>query len=260
MTAYVMQDMTWPEVKTALKEARVAILPVGSQEQHGPHLACCVDIAGAEAFALRLAENVHPLALLAPSLNYGISLHHMPFPGTLTLRPETFIQVLMDVAESLRQQGIRRIFVVNGHGGNQSAIDIASVKMRVDLGVRMTYALWPLLGGMNVVKDPKATRRTGHACIYETSLMMHLRPDIVRENALAEGEMQPPIYGDVSTVGIGGFAYWNEYTRNGAFGGAPEATAEIGEKIVRLALERATEFVRQFACVDVGEPTSMLAE
>ncbi|MBI3524213.1 MAG: creatininase family protein [Betaproteobacteria bacterium] len=257
MTAYAMQDMTWPEVKEALETVKVAILPVGSQEQHGPHLACNVDIAGAEAFALMLAEKVHPLAMLAPPLNYGISYHHMLFPGSLTLRPETFIQVLIDVATSLRQQGIRRIFVVNGHGGNQSALDIASVKMRADLGMRMSYTLWPVLGEMSIVKDQNVKRHTGHACIYETSLMMHLRPDIVRDEALAEGEMQPPLYGDVSTTGIGGFAYWNEITRNGAFEGAPEATAEIGEKIVQLALERATSFVRQFAQIDVEKQSLM---
>lgn len=254
MSAYVMQDMTWPEVGDALKNARVAILPVGSQEQHGPHLACSVDIAGAEAFARMLAERVHPLALVAPSLSYGISLHHMPFPGTLTLRPETFIQMMMDIAESFRQHGIRRLFVLNGHGGNQHALDIASVKMRVDLGMRMSYSLWPLLGGTYTALSKAETRRVGHACLYETSLMLHLRPDIVRETALAEGDMQPPLYGDVPTGGIGGFAYWSEYTLNGAFEGAPHATAEIGEKIVRHALNHAAQFLRRFAEVDVDSP------
>jgi creatinine amidohydrolase len=246
-----MQEMTWPEIRDALEEAKLAILPVGSQEQHGPHLACSVDIAGAEAFALRLAQAVHPLAVLAPPLNFGISTHHMPFPGTITLQPETFEQVLMDVAASLHHHGVQRILVVNGHGGNQHVLDVVSVKMRRDLGIRMAYALWPVLGGGGGANEKLKGRRIGHACIIETSMMMHLRPDLVREDKLAEGELQPPIYGEVDTRGIGGFVYWNEYTRNGAFEGAPDATQEIGENVTRTALERMIPFVRKFAEVEV---------
>lgn len=255
MSTYVMQEMTWPEMRGAFEQARLAIVPVGSQEQHGPHLACSVDIAGAEAFARRLTEAVYPLAVMAPPLNFGISTHHMPFPGTITLQPETFEQVLMDVASSLRHHGIGRIFVVNGHGGNQNALDIVSVKMRRDLGIRMAYTLWPILGGGGGAAEQIKGRRIGHACILETSMMMHLRPDLVREEALAEGELEPPLYGDVNTGGIGGFVYWNEYTRNGAFQGAPDATAQIGENITERALERATAFVRKFAQLDVDGNT-----
>jgi creatinine amidohydrolase len=245
-----MQEMTWPEIRDALQEAKVAIVPVGSHEQHGPHLAMSVDIASADAFARRLAEEVHPLALLAPPLPYGVSVHHMPFAGTLTLQPETFESVLMDVARSFAEHGLRRLFVVNGHGGNQSALGVASVKMRRDLGVRMAYSLWPLIGGFAVAEHAKG-RRIGHACVFETSLMMHLRPDLVREDRLSEGEMQPPVYGDAPTGGIEGFLYWDEITRNGAFEGAPDARPEIGEKITKVALDQVSRFVRQFAEVEV---------
>jgi creatinine amidohydrolase len=252
-----MQQMTWPEVKDALKDARVGIVPVGSHEQHGPHLAMSTDIASAEAFAHRLAEAVQPIALLAPPLPYGISIHHMPFPGTLTLQPETFETVLMDVARSFREHGIHRIFVVNGHGGNQNALGVASVKMRRDLGVRMAYTLWPVIGGLAVAQHAKG-RKVGHACVFETSLMMHLRPDLVREDRLAEGELQPPVYGDAPTGGIDGFLYWDEVTTNGALAGAPDARPEIGEKMTEVALERVSTFVRRFASVgeDAPPPTS----
>ena len=168
MTAYAMEEMTWPEVRDALAEAQVAIVPVGSCEQHGPHLALSVDIAGAEAFARRVAEAVHPVALLAPPLKFGISIHHMPFPGTLTLQPETFETVLMEVAASLREHGVGRLFVVNGHGGNQNALGIASAKMRRDLGVRMAYTLWPLIGGPFALRR-LIRRKRGHCitCGYD---------------------------------------------------------------------------------------------
>lgn len=251
---YIMQQMTWPEVRDALQEVKLAVIPVGSHEQHGPHLAMSVDIAGAELFARKLAEKTHPLCLLTPPLNFGISIHHLPFPGTLTLQPETFEKVLLDVAASLHAHGIGRILVVNGHGGNQHVLNTASMKMRRDLGVRMVYTLWPTVGGAaftGKMRDLIKGKRVGHACVLETSMMMHLRPDLVRDKALTEGEMQPPIYGDAPTAGIDGFVYWNELTANGAFEGAPDATAEAGEIITAAALEKIAAFVMRFAEVEV---------
>jgi creatinine amidohydrolase len=244
-----MEEMTWPEVRDALEEVKVAILPVGSCEQHGPHLALSTDIAAAEVVARRLAEEVHPIGLLAPPLRLGISIHHMPFSGTITLQPDTFQKVLMDVAESLHEHGVRRLFVVNGHGGNQNALGVVSARMRRELGVRMAYTLWPIVGAAAGLGDVKG-RKVGHACVFETSLMMHLRPDLVREDALAEGELEPPLYGDVPTTGIDGFAFWNELSRNGALQGAPDATPELGEKITRASLDGLVAFVRRFAEID----------
>jgi creatinine amidohydrolase len=153
----------------------------------------------------------------------------------------------MEVADSLRQHGIRRLFVVNGHGGNQNALGLASARMRRDLGVRMAYTLWPIVGARAAAGAVQAGKRIGHACVVETSMMMHLRPDLVREDALAEGEIEPPIYGDAPMLGIEGFAYWNEYTANGALEGAPDATADLGEKIARASLDGLVPFVRRFA-------------
>ncbi|MDB4433406.1 creatininase family protein [bacterium] len=246
MTAYVLEEMTSPEVRDALTEVKLAIIPVGSCEQHGPHLALSTDIAAAEVFARRLAEQVHPLALLAPPLKFGLSEHHMPFPGTLTLQPDTFEAVLMEIADSLEQHGVRRLFVVNGHGGNQHALGVVSARMRCELGVRMAYTLWPIVGAAAGGEEVKG-RKVGHACVFETSLLMHLRPDLVREDALAQGELQPPIYGDAPTFGIDGFVYWNEITANGALEGAPDARPELGEKLTKASLEGTAAFVRRFA-------------
>jgi creatinine amidohydrolase/Fe(II)-dependent formamide hydrolase-like protein len=113
----------------------------------------------------------------------------------------------------------------------------------------MSYTLWPHLG-FSAVKEHMEGRRIGHACILETSMMMHLRPDIVRKDALVEGEMQKPIFGDINTSHIKSFAYYNEYSRNGAFEGAPDATAEIGEKLTRQALDKAADFIKKYAEID----------
>jgi creatinine amidohydrolase/Fe(II)-dependent formamide hydrolase-like protein len=100
-------------------------------------------------------------------------------------------------------------------------------------------------------------RKIGHACVIETSMMMYLRPSVVREHALADGDLLPPRYGDAEHKDIKDFAYYSELSRNGAFEGAPDATAEIGKKLTNLALERAANFVRRFADVEIppGIPT-----
>ena len=135
-----LYEMTWPEVKAALPGIKVAIIPTGSSEQHGPHGTFEVDTARAREFCLLLAERVYPQALVTPCIQIGISPHHMHFPGTLSLRAETYIEVLMDVARSLYQHGIRRFLFVNGHGGNKPALTLVMNRLRHELGVRSAVA------------------------------------------------------------------------------------------------------------------------
>lgn len=247
-----LANMTSPEFQAALETARVAIIPVGAHEQHGPHLGFSTDIAGADAFSRLLVQAVDPLAVLVPPIPFGVSPHHIHFPGTISLRPDTFIGVLMDVADSLRVHGIRRLFVVNGHGGNQSALGVASARLRTELGVRMHYAAWPYLG-LEAVAEHVHGRKVGHACILETSLMMHLVPEIVRPAKLAEGDLRPPAYAAAAHKEIQGFKYFEEVTGNGAFDGATEARAEIGEQMTAAALRQAVYFVREFAMAEIDQ-------
>ncbi|MDP2859742.1 MAG: creatininase family protein, partial [Bacillota bacterium] len=101
-------DMSWPEVKAALDRIKVALIPTGSCEQHGPNGTFEVDAAIANEFTKRLAERTYPLTLAVPPVHFGVSSHHMRFPGTITLKPETFMQVCTDIVESLYRHGIRR--------------------------------------------------------------------------------------------------------------------------------------------------------
>src|SRR5919106_89489 len=126
--------LTWPEAEAALEGAQVAVLPVGSCEQHGPHMTLDTDIAIADAFARRLTDDLGELALLCPPLGYGLSEHHLGFPGKLTLRPATFAGFLSDVVESLVHWDLRRVLVVNGHGGNVAAIRLAARTARREHG------------------------------------------------------------------------------------------------------------------------------
>src|SRR5438105_12609286 len=92
-----LADMTWPEAQAAFAAAEVVIVPTGSTEQHGPGMLLRTDATMADAVAHRVAERLFPRALIAPALPFGLSAHHMRFAGTVTLQPETFMAVLLDV-------------------------------------------------------------------------------------------------------------------------------------------------------------------
>ena len=112
----ILADLSWPEVRAIQDEVEMVLIPVGSNEQHGPNLSLSMDIKGATHFCNRVSELAYPRMLVAPSMPWGVSYHHMNFPGTITLSSATFIQTLVEVVDSLQQHGFTRFFIVNGHG------------------------------------------------------------------------------------------------------------------------------------------------
>ena len=112
----LLAEMSWEEVKEYLARDDRVILPLGSTEEHGRHLGLGTDSIEAEAIARGAGEATG--VIVAPTLNYGMALMQMAFPGTIALRPTTLIAVLDDVFRSLYRHGFRRVLIVNGHGGN----------------------------------------------------------------------------------------------------------------------------------------------
>src|SRR4029078_9098035 len=116
-----LAELHWPEVKKLDRETLVALVPVGSMEQHGPHLPFQVDVLVASRLAEDLEKKI-PEILLVPPICTGVSAHNMDFPGSITLRARVFIDVLHDICASLHHHGLRRIVLLNGHGGNRSSL------------------------------------------------------------------------------------------------------------------------------------------
>src|ERR687894_2073389 len=183
--------MTSPEAAEALAGAEVAILAVGATEQHGPNMSLETDTMVAYQLALHTAAALHPRAVVAPPLPYGVSYHHMSFPGTMTLSPETFQAVVLEVVDSLRQHGLERFFVVDGHAGNQGALDVLMTKLRFQMGVRAAYHFYFTIVD-DLMHQGAKTERWGHACEIESSMGLALQPDIVRSEALEAGELGQP--------------------------------------------------------------------
>lgn len=174
------EELTWPEAGDIAAGFHTAIVPVGAVEQHGPHLPLGVDAYICEAVALCVsALTAIPVI---PPVWYGVSASHGDFAGTISLRPETMIAMMEDVLESLYVRGIRQFVLLNGHIWNSSVLDVSAEKLRVrhsDARVRALgyVTMYP---GSEVDGHVRFGRALMHANYFETSVMLHLHPDLVR--------------------------------------------------------------------------------
>lgn len=244
--AFFLPEMTWPEAKEALAQAKVALVPVGSFEQHGPHGTFEVDTGRAYGFGKLLAARMYPRVVLSPAINLGVSYHHMSFPGTVTLRPETFIAVVYDLVWSLQQHGIGKFLILNGHGGNIPSLGVLIVKLREELGAKVAWTSFTSLA-QDLLQERVTSESSGHACEGEMSQAMVLAPHTVRREALTPGEFKGYPYRHLGKGFKLAYPYrFDEITANGALGDATSASEELGQEIVETALERAVEFLEDF--------------
>ncbi|MFI6698975.1 creatininase family protein [Streptomyces sp. NPDC050509] len=174
------EELTWEDAETTATELNAVIIPVGATEQHGPHLPLAVDTIICE----EVARGVSALTgvPVVPPLSFGVSASHGDFGGTVALRPETMIAVVEDVIDSLHASGIRQFILLNGHIWNNGALDVSAEKLRVrhrDSRVRALgyVTMYP---GPEVDGHVRYGRALMHANFFETSVMLHLRPELVR--------------------------------------------------------------------------------
>jgi len=174
------EEMTWYEARAAASALDAVIIPVGATEQHGPHLPLAVDTLLGNAVALAVSA-VTGVPVIPP-LCYGVSGSHGDFGGTISLRPETLIHVVEDVIDSLYERGIRQFILLNGHIWNNGALDVSAEKLRV----RHRDARVRALGYVTMYPGPEVNGRVRfgrglmHANFFETSVMLHLYPELVR--------------------------------------------------------------------------------
>lgn len=243
--AYYLSEMTWPEVQEALKTAVLAVIPIGAHEQHGPHMTENCDDVLAEEMARRLVTNLHPYAVMTPTIPFGISIHHIHFPGTITLRPETLTRVLYDVIWSLKQHGLENFLIVNAHGGNQSLLSVASTEISVELGVKVYYAKTTASAKQAIAKHVQS-KVFGHSCEREVSEALYMAPHIIRQDRLSEAEFNDGKWRQLRPGNpIQGFYFYDEMTRNGCIGNATQASLEAGREIVEEALDNLTRAARE---------------
>ncbi len=242
-------DLTSAEVGSALRATSVLCLPVGSMEQHGPHLPLNTDTVLAEAFAHRIVERwsqTYDLWQLPP-LAIGLSREHAWAPGTLTLSVAGMTAVLRDLGrEIVRALPTKNLLIVNGHGGNRGILEALSREMRGDFGLNLcTLHLGALLSPV-----PEAGVPEIHAGKDETSAMLVLAPHLVRQDLIAKGKASPDGAAIRKLVLDPGASFpWSSddprIAAAGVIGDARQASVEHGQAIVARVIEAAGAALQQ---------------
>jgi len=224
-----LSDLTWTQVKEYLKQDNRIILPLGATEEHGPHLGLGTDFIEAEAIAHNASEATG--VITAPTLNYGMSLPMMGFPGTISLNPKTLISVIGDILRSLHHHGFQRILIVNGHGGNTASIESA-VQSVPGLCVKL-FEWWRDAEAYQVVIETMGKQKGSHASFGETALMLAIRPEAVKMKNLSGNDAPVKPSQDMTTAQTFAKLY-----PDGIMGLDPsKATAEAGELILKKSVE-----------------------
>jgi creatinine amidohydrolase len=258
-TEYRYNRLTWPEMNDAIAAQKLVILPTASTEQHGPHLPLDVDLFLCESVCLEVGRRAADRVLVLPPVPYGLNLHHIDFPGTVHVEPETFIAFCLNVTKSVAYHGFRKILIVNGHGSNTPLIDLVARKTVLQthsLCFATLYASFLL----EAFEPLRQSRVMAHADEFETSLYLYLAPERVRMDLAAEGNDRMGKY--VSSDSTRDYPvrfndYWGRWTQTGVHGDPTKATADKGRVLFEAAVNGLVGLVDELRAWPVAERRDM---
>ncbi|MCH7904931.1 MAG: creatininase family protein [Armatimonadetes bacterium] len=238
-----LADLTWQDADDVNRDV-VVLVPTGSLEQHGPHLPLFTDTLLVTAVAEAIEAELPSKVLLTPTVWHGCSAHHISFAGTVSASFEGYEAAVMEIARSLMRNGLRKFFLINGHGGNTESNGIACRKLKAEspdciFGHSGYFAFIPDDVLEAVMEGP--AKRIQHACEAEASLMMHLHGDLVRKGRLRDDGLspEPPVQGLT--------LFFDEITEQGSLGYATLATAEKGKTLFDVAVKHSAENIERLA-------------
>jgi len=252
-------DMTTQDFSSPSCASWIAVLPIAAIEQHGPHLPLVTDTAIAKGQIRRVLELLPDSlpATFLPVQTIGKSDEHISSPGTLTLSWETVTKCWMEIGESVARAGVRKLVLINSHGGNVPIMDIVARELRVKHGMFVTATNW-LRFGQPEGLFPEAEFTYGiHGGDIETSLMLHLHPDLVRMEKAQDftSEQQSYLTEFKHLRGHGKAQYgWKAQDLNpqGALGNARAASAEKGRQALDHAARGFVELLQDVEAFDLA--------
>ncbi|MDH3284492.1 MAG: mycofactocin biosynthesis peptidyl-dipeptidase MftE [Acidobacteriota bacterium] len=247
-------ELTWPEAERRFSRVDVALLPVGAVEQHGPHLPLDTDAYD----AARLAEDVagacsQPRPIVLPLIPYGVSYHHDDFPGTISVGPDTLSRLIYEIGQSLARNGVTKLVIVNGHGGNGPALHFAAQLINRDF--RMFTCVDSGETSDADIEVMTETHNDAHAGEIETSTSLALRPELVQ---MERAEACVPRFSNQfldfsSKRGVGWYAYTARISSSGVLGDPTKANAEKGERMWKMMVDNLVELVEDLKSMTLDE-------
>jgi creatinine amidohydrolase len=253
------QDLTTEDFAAVDADATIALWPVAAVEQHGPHLPLATDALIARSAAAALLDRVPAgvSLLVLPSLDIGHSPEHEAFPGTLSASAETLLVLFTQVGCSVAAAGVRKLILLNAHGGQKSIIDLAATRLRRDCRLLVVRAHTFSLGVPPGLFDARELAYGLHGGDVETSLMLHLRPDLVRMEKAADFVGLPQrlgadnaLLGVEKPVGIGWLS--QDLCPHGVVGNAAAASADKGRSCFEHIVARLAQLVIEVAAAPLA--------
>jgi creatinine amidohydrolase len=234
-------EMTAPEIRALPREETLVLAPIAACEQHSRHLPVFTDSILVGAVADGIEKNLPDRVLLLPVLWLGASDHHLPFGGTLTASLPTYELMLMELLTPLLRDGFRRTMLLNGHGGNIDPLHMALRRLDTMFpdAILTGAAYWEIAETQLATLCSGPLKKMGHACEIETSMILHVRPDLVRKDLILDDP-------DPTPVNLGGLFWARDFARrtdHGAVGYPEFASAERGTAMLDAIVTRVTAVV-----------------
>lgn len=254
-TEYRYNRLTWEEMNEAIASQKLVILPTGSTEQHGRHLPLEVDNFLVESVCLEAGRRAADRILVLPPISYGLNMHHIDFPGTIHIEPETFIAFCLNITKSVAYHGFKKILIVNGHGSNGPLVDLVARKtVLATESICAAVSYFPM--AMKAFKEIRDTEVIAHSDEFETSLYMFLASERVRMSKIGEDNdvMGKYVSSDsTSNYPVRFNDFWGRWTKTGVHGDPTTATKDKGEVIFEAAVSGLIKVVDEWRGWPIAE-------
>jgi len=236
------QDMTWPLLREVSRGSTLVLAPIAACEQHSRHLPTFTDTLLVTAVAEGAEQRLPKQVLLLPTLWMGASAHHLRFGATLSAEVDTHVTMICDLLVPLVEDGHQRLMILNGHGGNIDTMHMALRRLQTRYPKKqMTAASYWEIAEQELAALADGPRKSmGHACEFETSMVMALRPELVRRDEI-KNDPPPP---EPALRGLYLSEDMKQRTQRGAVGYPELATPEKGKKCIAAAVERTVEVIQ----------------
>ena len=252
----MLADLRSPQFGDALDILELVLIPIGAHEQHGPALPVSTDTLSAQVLSGLAGALLGPRVGVAPAIPFGVSWHHLGFPGTISLSEATLGAVVEDVVTSLHGYGIERFVFVNTHGGNNPALEVAAERLHREHKVPMVVSLYAYSYIADAARPILGDTAIGHGGGDESAIVLATRPDLVDRSLLGVREVNDPVRQVMRMVRSGGGVLPIAQDRtsvSGASGDSTAATPEAGTAILASATAQLQAVVEALLELDLND-------